>query len=238
MTPLAQAQVIQPLNGDPFVGMLETPVTSAPIVANYLSNLPAYRTGVSPLLRGVEIGLAHGFLLPGPFIKVPGLAGRQQRSWVAAAAAAAARWQQLQQHGSTTQQHPSSGNGWAAVAAASQQQGGFPLILLEWRGQLARGVGGGGGYQSAGQKRQEMRHHVRIATTTRSSRTGMLSGAAAQPPVAGVPAAVCLVNTAAGPGHFPQGRSTSASWTHSSRPAWQQATESPSLCLTSVTRCC
>jgi hypothetical protein len=46
-------------------------VTSAPIVAGYLSNLPAYRTGVSPLLRGVEIGLAHGFFLvrrtrPGP----------------------------------------------------------------------------------------------------------------------------------------------------------------------------
>jgi len=65
-----RAQVIQPLNGDPFVGMLETPVTSAPIVANYLSNLPAYRTGVAPNLRGVEIGLAHGFLLAGPFIKL------------------------------------------------------------------------------------------------------------------------------------------------------------------------
>merc|ERR1719389_450311 len=65
-----KAQVIQPLNGDPFIGMFETPVTSAPIVANYLSNLPAYRTGVSPLLRGVEIGLAHGFFLPGPFIKL------------------------------------------------------------------------------------------------------------------------------------------------------------------------
>merc|ERR1712193_441247 len=51
----------KPFNGDPFIGMLETPVTSAPIVANYLSNLPAYRTGVAPLLRGVEVGLAHGF---------------------------------------------------------------------------------------------------------------------------------------------------------------------------------
>ena len=50
--------------------MLETPVTSSPLVASYLSNLPAYRTGVSPLLRGVEIGLAHGFLLVGPFIKL------------------------------------------------------------------------------------------------------------------------------------------------------------------------
>jgi hypothetical protein len=45
-------------------------VTSSPLVAAYLSNLPAYRTGVSPLLRGVEIGLAHGFLVVGPFIKL------------------------------------------------------------------------------------------------------------------------------------------------------------------------
>ena len=55
--------MVVPVNGDPFIGMLETPVTSSPLVAGYLSNLPAYRTQVSPLLRGVEIGLAHGFLL-------------------------------------------------------------------------------------------------------------------------------------------------------------------------------
>ena len=73
-------QVITPLNNDPFIGMLETPVTSAPIVATYRSSRPAYRTGVSPLLRGVEIGLAHGLLVAGPFIKlgplrdVPGVA--------------------------------------------------------------------------------------------------------------------------------------------------------------------
>eukprot|EP01026_Neomeris_dumetosa_P083301 TRINITY_DN964_c0_g1_i2.p1 TRINITY_DN964_c0_g1~~TRINITY_DN964_c0_g1_i2.p1 ORF type:complete len:219 (-),score=25.29 TRINITY_DN964_c0_g1_i2:198-782(-) len=65
-----KAQVIQPVNGDPYIGMLETPVTSAPVVAGFLSGLPAYRTGVSPLLRGVEVGLAHGFLLTGPFIKL------------------------------------------------------------------------------------------------------------------------------------------------------------------------
>jgi hypothetical protein len=75
-----QAQVIQPLNGDPFVSMLETPVTSSPLVVSYLSNLPAYRTGVAPLLRGVEIGLAHGFFLPGPFIKVRRPAGRGGRA--------------------------------------------------------------------------------------------------------------------------------------------------------------
>ncbi|KAG2628910.1 hypothetical protein PVAP13_3KG403900 [Panicum virgatum] len=44
-------QVVQPINGDPFIGSLETPVTSSPLVAWYLSNLPAYRTAVSPLLR-------------------------------------------------------------------------------------------------------------------------------------------------------------------------------------------
>ncbi|XP_019188725.1 PREDICTED: photosystem I reaction center subunit XI, chloroplastic [Ipomoea nil] len=62
-------QVIQPLNGDPFIGSLETPVTSSPLIAWYLSNLPAYRTAVNPLLRGIEVGLAHGFLLVGPFVK-------------------------------------------------------------------------------------------------------------------------------------------------------------------------
>nr|ACN37088.1 unknown [Zea mays] len=55
----ATYQVVQPINGDPFIGSLETPVTSF--------NLPAYRTAVSPLLRGVEVGLAHGYLLVGPF---------------------------------------------------------------------------------------------------------------------------------------------------------------------------
>jgi photosystem I subunit 11 len=66
----AKNQVVKPMNGDPFIGMLETPVTSAPIVAKYLSNLPAYRTGVSVVTRGVEIGLVHGFFLPGPFIRL------------------------------------------------------------------------------------------------------------------------------------------------------------------------
>ncbi|WP_199813576.1 photosystem I reaction center subunit XI, partial [Streptomyces sp. HNS054] len=60
--------MIQPLNGDPFIGGLETPITSSPLIAWYLSNLPGYRTAVSPLLRGIEVGLAHGYLLVGPFV--------------------------------------------------------------------------------------------------------------------------------------------------------------------------
>merc|ERR1712072_1246759 len=84
-----KAQVIKPLNGDPFIGMLETPVTSDPMVVNYLSNLPAYRIGVSPLLRGVEIGLAHGFFLPGPFIKLGPLRDVEGTAEIAGSIAAA-----------------------------------------------------------------------------------------------------------------------------------------------------
>merc|ERR1711976_855236 len=67
-------QIIQPLNGDPFIGMLETPITSAPIVTKYLSYLPCYRLSVSTNARGVEVGLAHGFFKPGPLRNVEGSA--------------------------------------------------------------------------------------------------------------------------------------------------------------------
>ncbi|KAM1694280.1 hypothetical protein ACFX1X_033742 [Malus domestica] len=50
-------QVVQPING--FIGSLETPVTSSPLIAWYLSNLLAYRTAVSPLLRVIEITIAY-----------------------------------------------------------------------------------------------------------------------------------------------------------------------------------
>lgn len=59
--------LIQRFNNDPSVGHLSTPVTSSKTTKAYLSNLPAYRKGLSPLLRGIEIGMAHGYLLVGPF---------------------------------------------------------------------------------------------------------------------------------------------------------------------------
>nr|QWK41850.1 photosystem I protein L [Protohalopteris sp.] len=61
---------IKPFNDDPSVGHLSTPVTSSAATKAYLSNLPAYRKGLSPLLRGIEIGMAHGYLLVGPFQKL------------------------------------------------------------------------------------------------------------------------------------------------------------------------
>ena len=64
------ANFIKPYNDDPFVGHLATPITSSSITRAILQNLPAYRFGLTPLLRGLEIGLAHGYFLIGPFVKL------------------------------------------------------------------------------------------------------------------------------------------------------------------------
>lgn len=61
---------IKPYNNDPFVGHIVTPITSSNITRAILTNLPAYRANVAPLLRGLEIGLAHGYFLIGPFVKL------------------------------------------------------------------------------------------------------------------------------------------------------------------------
>ena len=64
------ANFIKPYNDDPFVGHLATPITSSAATRAILQNLPAYRFGLTPLLRGLEIGLAHGYFLIGPFVKL------------------------------------------------------------------------------------------------------------------------------------------------------------------------
>ena len=61
---------IKSYNNDPFVGHLTTPITSSVITTSILQNLPAYRFGLTPILRGFEIGLAHGYFLIGPFVKL------------------------------------------------------------------------------------------------------------------------------------------------------------------------
>lgn len=64
------ANFIKPYNDDPSVGHLATPITSSAVTRAILQNLPAYRFGLTPLLRGLEIGLAHGYFLIGPFVKL------------------------------------------------------------------------------------------------------------------------------------------------------------------------
>lgn len=67
MTESTYKQVVQPYNGDPFVGHLATPISASDFTKTFIGNLPAYRPGLSPLLRGLEIGLAHGYFLIGPW---------------------------------------------------------------------------------------------------------------------------------------------------------------------------
>lgn len=65
-----KSDVVSPFQGDIFVGHLSTPITTSNITKTYLSLLPAYKAGLSPLLRGINIGFAHGYFLLGPFVKL------------------------------------------------------------------------------------------------------------------------------------------------------------------------
>ena len=62
--------VVSPFQGDPFVGHLSTPITTSSLTKVYLNLLPAYKMGLSPLLRGINIGFGHGYFLLGPFVKL------------------------------------------------------------------------------------------------------------------------------------------------------------------------
>ena len=63
---LTQKQVVQTL--DLQVGNLETPVNSSAAVQWLIGNLPIYRPGLSAFRRGLEIGMAHGYFILGPFV--------------------------------------------------------------------------------------------------------------------------------------------------------------------------
>ncbi len=58
---------VKAYNDDPFVGHLSTPVSDSGFTRAFIGNLPAYRKGLSPLLRGLEVGMAHGYFLVGPW---------------------------------------------------------------------------------------------------------------------------------------------------------------------------
>ncbi|MGB0563378.1 MAG: photosystem I reaction center subunit XI [Spirulinaceae cyanobacterium] len=53
--------------GDPQVGNLATPINSSGFTKAFINNLPAYRAGLAAKRRGLEVGMAHGYLLYGPF---------------------------------------------------------------------------------------------------------------------------------------------------------------------------
>nr|WLD05912.1 photosystem I reaction center subunit XI [Meringosphaera mediterranea] len=74
--PLTETSV----KNDPFYGHLNpeeialyesTPIfPTTTVIRGFLSNLPIYRSGVSTVSRGLEIGMAHGYFLLGPFTKL------------------------------------------------------------------------------------------------------------------------------------------------------------------------
>lgn len=51
---------------DPQVGNLATPLNASAFSKAFIRNLPAYRAGLSPNRRGLEVGMAHGYFLYGP----------------------------------------------------------------------------------------------------------------------------------------------------------------------------
>lgn len=61
-------QVVRPYQGNPEIGHLSTPISDSALVRSWINALPAYRKGMAPITRGLEIGLAHGYFLVGPEI--------------------------------------------------------------------------------------------------------------------------------------------------------------------------
>lgn len=62
--------IIQPYRGDVQLGSLSTPISNSNSSIGWLRNLPIYRSGLSSINRGLEIGMAHGYFLLGPFLKL------------------------------------------------------------------------------------------------------------------------------------------------------------------------
>ncbi len=62
------ANLVKQYKNDPFTGHLSTPITTSLLTRLILSNLPLYREGLSPILKGLEIGISHGYFLIGPFV--------------------------------------------------------------------------------------------------------------------------------------------------------------------------
>ncbi len=64
---LKKGDLIQPPMANPQRSNLVASVKSEDFTLNFLKYLPIYRPGINPLSRGLEIGMAHGYWLIGPF---------------------------------------------------------------------------------------------------------------------------------------------------------------------------
>ena len=75
-------EVVSAFQDDPFVGHLSTPITTSTLTKTYLNLLPAYKNGLTPLLRGINIGFVHGYLLLGPFVTLGPLRDSQAANFI------------------------------------------------------------------------------------------------------------------------------------------------------------
>ena len=67
---MSKFSFVEPYGNDSTIGHLSTPVTTSMLTRAFLGNLPVYRADLSSLLRGLEVGMAHGYFLIGPFYKL------------------------------------------------------------------------------------------------------------------------------------------------------------------------
>lgn len=63
-------QFVTPDREGSTIGNLETPINRSDLTLLFLRNLPIYREGWPPIMRGLEVGMAHGYFLVGPFYKL------------------------------------------------------------------------------------------------------------------------------------------------------------------------
>lgn len=73
--------IIQAPQNNPQIGNLLTPINNSEVTLSWIRNLPIYREGLSPITRGLEIGMAHGYLLLGPFLKLGPLRDTNMALW-------------------------------------------------------------------------------------------------------------------------------------------------------------
>jgi len=75
-------QLTTPYFGDSSAGFIESPISSSMMTKMILGNLAAYRPGLTSKARGLEIGLAHGYLFFGPFFKLGPMRGSPVADYV------------------------------------------------------------------------------------------------------------------------------------------------------------
>ena len=63
-------EVVQPAAGDPQIGNLATPINASGLSKWWINIQPAYRQGITPYRRGLEVGIAQGLWVIIPFVKL------------------------------------------------------------------------------------------------------------------------------------------------------------------------